>query len=149
MSRRRNRYDQGNFSPTNPEKYIGTYPITYRSSWELTMFRILDAHPEVLNWASESFAIPYFNPLTNKVANYYPDLFVVYNTKSGSKRAEVIEIKPAKEAFLEQAKSKRDKLSYAVNQAKWEAAMQWCHKQGFQFRIMTEQDLFRKPGKKK
>jgi hypothetical protein len=39
------KYSQGEWKPNNPAKYIGKYPITYRSSWELSVFRVLDAHP--------------------------------------------------------------------------------------------------------
>jgi hypothetical protein len=27
-------FKQGKFTPSNPEKYKGTYPIIFRSSWE-------------------------------------------------------------------------------------------------------------------
>lgn len=141
-------YSQGEFTPENPAKYIGTYPILFRSSWEMTFMRVLDKHPNVLQWASESIKIPYFNPLTQKWANYIPDFLIVTVDASGTKKAEMIEIKPLKEAVLEKAKSKKDKLAYAVNEAKWTAAIEWCKKAQINFRVLTEDQLFRRPGQK-
>jgi hypothetical protein len=142
------KYSQGEFTPTNAAKYIGKFPITYRSSWELSLMRVLDMHPNVTQWASESISVPYEHPLTGKWTFYIPDFLVVFTDKHGKKRAEVLEIKPAKEAMVERAKSKKDKLVLAVNQAKWKAAIAWCHKNGLTFRVLTEDQLFRKPGSK-
>lgn len=143
------KYSQGEFTPTNAPKYIGKYPITYRSSWELSLMRVLDRHPNVTQWASESISIPYQNPLTGKWTFYIPDFLIVFTDKNGQKRAELVEVKPAKEAMVERAKSKRDKLVLAVNQAKWQAAMAWCHKNGITFRVLTEDQMFHNPKKKK
>jgi hypothetical protein len=136
------KYSQGEYTPVNPGKYIGKYPIAYRSSWELSVFRVLDAHPNVSQWASESITIPYMHPLTGKWTFYIPDLLIVFTDKNGNKRAELVEIKPAKEAYDDRAKSKRDKAVLAVNKAKWAAAMAWCHKNGLTFRVLTEDQLF-------
>jgi hypothetical protein len=141
------KYSQGEWKPNNPSKYIGKYPITYRSSWELSVFRVLDAHPSVTQWASESISIPYQHPLTGKWHFYIPDLMIVFTDKTGSRRAELVEIKPAKETYIERAKSKKDKATLAINQAKWAAAMAWCHRNGLTFRVLTEDQLF-KNGKK-
>lgn len=142
-------YSQGEFTPTNPSKYIGKYPITYRSSWELSLMRVLDNHPNVTQWASESISIPYEHPLTGKWTFYIPDFLIVFTDKTGKKRAEVVEVKPAKEAMVERAKSKKDKLVLAVNQAKWKAAIAWCHKNGLTFKVLTEEQMFHNPKNKK
>jgi hypothetical protein len=131
------KYSQGQYTPSNPAKYIGKWPISYRSSWELSVFRVLDAHPSVTQWASESISIPYQHPLTGKWHFYIPDLMIIFTDKTGSRRAELVEI----------AKSKKDKATLAINQAKWAAAMAWCHKNGLTFRVLTEDQLF-KNGKK-
>lgn len=142
------KYSQGVFEPKNPGKYIGKSPITYRSSWELSLMRVLDHHPNVTQWASESLSIPYMHPLTGKWTFYIPDFMIVFVDKNGNKRAEMIEVKPAKEAYDDRAKSKKDKLVLAVNKAKWQAAMAWCHKNGLTFRVLTEDQMFHKGGKK-
>jgi len=136
------KYSQGEWRPTKPEKYIGKYPIVYRSSWELSVFRVLDAHPSVTQWASESISIPYKHPLTGKWHFYIPDLMIVFTDKTGQRRAELVEIKPAKETYVERAKSKKDQATLAVNQAKWASAIAWCHKNGLTFRVLTEDQLF-------
>ena len=135
----------GEFVPKNEDKYIGTYPIVYRSGWELAFMHFCDNHPNIINWASESMKIPYKNPLTNRMSIYVPDFFIIYIDKNGKKHGEIIEIKPMKETFQERAKSKYDMLSLAINMAKWEAARLYAKKQGIMFRIMTEDSLFATP----
>ena len=136
------KYSQDEFVPKNPQKLIGNSRPFYRSSWELTVMTLLDQHPNVINWASESVSIPYVNPLTGKQSVFIPDFLVLYKDKSGKQRAELIEVKPSKEAIAENAKSKRDKAALLINTAKWAAAMSWCKKNGISFRILTEADLY-------
>ena len=135
------------FTPKNPEKYKATYPILYRSSWELAVFTKFDLHPNVLQWASESVKIPYQNPITGKFGRYVPDLLVVYVDRNNKKHAELIEIKPMRESILEKAKTKRDKLAVVINTAKWKAAAQFCQKNNLKFRVLTEAQLFQNYGK--
>ena len=136
------KYSQDEFVPKNPQKLIGNAKPFYRSSWELTVMTLLDQHPNVINWASESITIPYTNPLTGKLQTYIPDFFVVYKDKNGQQRAELVEVKPKKEALQENAKSKRDKALLMVNTAKWAAAMTWCKKNGVTFRLLTEDSIY-------
>ena len=44
---------------------------------------------------------------------------------------------------MEGAKSYQDKLSVAVNMAKWAMADQWAKAHGMRFRVITEFDLYR------
>jgi TnsA endonuclease N terminal len=144
------KYSQGQFMPKNPHKILGNATIWYRSSWELTVMNFLDTHPSVIQWASESIRIPYINPLTGKPSQYVPDFMVLYQDKNGKRRAEVVEVKPSKEAIAENAKSKRDKVSLILNTAKWAAAMTFCKKHGMIFRILTENDIYiTKPKRKR
>lgn len=129
------------FTPKNPEKYIGGYPIIARSSWELSVFNQFDQHPYVLKWGSECIAIPYQYPGTKKIRKYYPDL-LVHMQVNGKEVVEVIEIKPLRESVQELAKNANDKKALAVNIAKWQAAEKWCRKQGITFRVMTEADIY-------
>ena len=75
MKQVKTKFSHGKFTPKNPEKYIGTYPISYRSSWELVFMNKCDTHPNIKQWASESIKIPYRNPLTKKHTYYIPDFF--------------------------------------------------------------------------
>lgn len=142
------KYIQQYFEAKNPQKIIGNARPFYRSSWELAMMTFLDSHPSVIQWASESVRIPYTNPLTGKKSQYVPDFLVLYKDKNGKQLAELIEVKPKKEAMLENAKSKRDKAFLMINQAKWAAAMAWCKKNGVTFRLITEDHLFMQKGKR-
>ena len=78
-----------------------------------------------------------------------PDFFVVYKDKSGKKRVELVEVKPAAETYLKEAKSTRHKAALAVNVAKWKAAQEWAARKGITFRVITEYDIFRNPKKKR
>jgi hypothetical protein len=140
---------QGIFTPKNGHKYIGKHKPKYRSGWELTFMTFCDTNKNVTYWASESMAIPYINPVTGKKANYIPDFFVVYQNKYGKQLAEVVEIKPKKQSLIEsKVASARDRMVVAVNHAKWAAAMAYCKAQGFAFRVITEDDLFRNGSRK-
>ena len=77
-----------------------------------------------------------------------PDFLVLYQDKNGKRKAELVEVKPKKEAMLENAKSKRDKAFLLINTAKWAAALTFCKKNGLEFRIITEDQLFKQKGKK-
>jgi hypothetical protein len=142
------KYSQAEFIPKNPEKVMGKKQIFYRSSWELVMMNFLDTHPGVIQWASESIRIPYVNPLTGQRSQYIPDFLILYQDKHGNRQAELVEVKPKKEALMEHAKSQRDKAFLAINTAKFTAAMIWAKKNGLKFTVITEDDLFRQKGKK-
>ncbi len=141
------KFAKGEFVPTNTAKYIGKHPIVYRSSWELTMMRKLDEHPNVLAWASETVSVPYLNPLTNRWSMYIPDFLVVYIDKTGQKHAEIIEVKPMRERPDYQRKagerlSEKTKLAQVVNAAKWAAAVKFCAKNRIAFRVASEDEMF-------
>lgn len=155
--KKEDKYSKDEFHPKNPQKYIGKTPIIYRSSWEFSMMRLFDEHPYVIAWASESISIPYRNPLTGRWSMYIPDFLVVYADKNGSKHAEMIEVKPLKErgaAFGGKNKGRlteRTKYTQVINAAKWQAALEYCAKNGYHFRIASEDEMFawERPKKKK
>jgi len=142
------KYATGKFTVKNRNKYVGRREPTYRSSWEFTFMLFCDNNPNILQWASEPFMIPYRNPFTGKRTVYVPDFMIVYVDRNQKQHAEVIEVKPTREARLESAKSTRDKASLALNIAKWEAAHDWCRNQGIKFRVVTEQDLYANVGRR-
>lgn len=137
------KWAQGVFTPKNPDKYVGTHKPRYRSGWELVFMQFCDNNDGVLKWASEAIKVPYRNPLTGKPTIYVPDFFVVYQNKNGQQIAEIVEIKPKKQSLIESKKaSARDRAVVAVNHAKWAAARAYCQRQGLNFRVITEEDLF-------
>jgi hypothetical protein len=142
-------FAQGIYEVRNPEKYIGNHKPRYRSGWEFTFMQFCDNNKSVLKWASEALVIPYRHPLTGKPTNYIPDFFVVYQNKHGKQIAEVVEIKPKKQSLIEsRVASARDRAVVAINHAKWIAASAYCKQNGFTFRVVTEDDLFRNGSRK-
>lgn len=141
------KFAQGIFKVTNPQKYVGKREPRYRSGWEHAFMRFCDTNDNILQWASESIVIPYRHPLTGRMTNYVPDFLITYRTKNNKMCAEVIEIKPKKQSIIESKASARDRAVVAVNYAKWDAATKWCRRQGLQFRVITEDDIFRNGSK--
>lgn len=137
------KFATGSFLPKNPKKYIGKRPIIYRSSWELPMMKVFDDNPNVLAWASETISIPYRNPLTGKWTYYVPDFFVIYIGKKTKQHCELIEIKPEKEMpTYHGSVSSRTRLVQAINAAKWQAAIAYCIRRNWKFRVINEKELF-------
>jgi hypothetical protein len=144
------KFAQGRFEMKHPEKYVGKKTPLARSSWEFVFMRMLDEHPGVQNWASESIQIPYRDPLTGKHTIYVPDFFINYVDKNGKSHAEVIEVKPQSQTLREKVgKSLYNQEQYIKNLAKWEAAVAWCKQQGIKFRVVNEGDIFHQGGKRK
>jgi hypothetical protein len=138
------KYRQGKYKPRNPEKYSGDPTnIIYRSSYELKFMQYCDLTESVNSWKSEEFFIPYVSPIDNKVHRYFPDFFIKYKNKNL-----VIEIKPQKDLKMPQQNPKVKTKSWAyqvktwlVNEAKWNAAKEWCADRNYEFRILTEKEL--------
>jgi hypothetical protein len=147
MNRKRvSKFKQGIFKPQHPQKYCGTHPILYRSSYELKYFRWCDHNPAVIKWGSESIIIPYQNPLTGRVSRYFVDSNITVKTKTGELKKFLIEIKP----FIQTQPPKptrntksllRRQAEYVKNRAKWAAAEEWSKKKGYEFTILTEKHL--------
>lgn len=136
------KFHQGPYTVKNPEKYVGKGKPRFRSSWELTFMMFLDNNDQILQWASESIAIPYRHPLTGKMTQYIPDFLITYRTKDNQMRAELIEIKPKKQSILEAKMKDRDRAIVAINYCKWDAAQKWCKRQGISFRVINEDQIY-------
>ena len=141
------KYRQGIFRPLHPEKYKGTFPIFTRSSWEMKACRFFDHNPNVISWGSESVIIPYQNPLTGRVSRYFTDFDIVMKDKQGDLKKFLIEIKPYSQTLPPVQKNRKTKTliyqqaEYVKNQAKWQAATQWCNQRNHSFVILTEKQL--------
>lgn len=136
------------FTPQNKEKYKGRTPIIARSSYEIKYMNYLDKTDSVIEWASEPMPIMYFNPIKNKACRYYPDFLIQYKDNNGNLIKEMIEIKPYKQTIPPVLSSKKRKstiliesTNWAINKAKWEAAIKYCAQRGIKFRILTEREL--------
>jgi hypothetical protein len=141
-------YTQGIYQPLNPLKYKGSIPIIYRSKLELISMRYLDKNNNILTWGSESVVIPYQSPKDGKVHKYFVDLVASLKDKTGKIQKLLIEVKPEKQTRPPTITNKKkqstmlyEKVTWAVNQAKWDAARQWCKKNGYTFLILNEKHL--------
>jgi hypothetical protein len=142
------KYTQGFFKPKYPEKYKGDPTnIVYRSGYELKLMLYLDNRKEIITWASEELSIPYRSPIDNKIHRYFPDFIVSKINSKGMKETILIEVKPLKFTTEPKKKAKITKSyltevkNWGVNQAKWEAAEQYCNDRGWSFKIFTEKEL--------
>ncbi len=137
----------GKFIPKNPNKYNGdANNIIYRSSWEVRVMKYLDEHPNVLWWASEELAIPYRNPIDQKMHRYFPDFIVKIKRKDNTVMTYILEIKPEHQTKMPVKRKKTQKFinetaTYAINQEKWRAADIFCQEHGWQFKVITEKEL--------
>jgi hypothetical protein len=137
------KFAKGKFTPKYPEKYIGLKTPTYRSSWEWAFMNFCDSNPSIQRWASEAVRIPYRNPLTGRQTIYVPDFLIQYVDKKNKLLTEIIEIKPSNQQLIEKVgRNTARATAYAINQAKWAAATQWCKNAGLTFRVLNETDIF-------
>lgn len=139
---------KGYFKPRNPQKYSGDPTnIIYRSSWELRFMDYLDRHPEVVQWASEEFCIPYRSPVDSRIHRYFPDFKIKKKLPNGETQTIVIEIKPLYQSVPPEKNKKptkkyiREVMTYGINEAKWKAAQQFCESRKWKFMVMTEKEL--------
>ena len=146
-----NKKNVSEFIPKNPKKYCGKYPIIIRSSWERMYAQFLDMTPAIIKWSSESIFIKYYCSIQQRMRRYYPDFYQLVLEKDGKYKEYIVEIKPAKETKPPRKTGKKSKKTlmhqqstYITNQAKFEAANEYCYKMGFKFKIITEQELFNK-----
>ena len=136
------RWAQGIYEIINSSKYVGRRRPRYRSGWELSFMKFCDTNDHVLQWASESIAIPYRHPITGKMTQYIPDFLITYRNRDNTMRAELIEIKPKSQSVIESKMNSRDRAVVAINYAKWHQATLWARKNGLSFRVITENDMF-------
>jgi L-2-hydroxyglutarate oxidase LhgO len=130
------------FTPKNTKKYVGNpTKIVCRSLWERRVCKFLDETPNILKWSFEEIIVPYMNPLDKKIHNYYPDFMVQFKDKTGIK-SWMIEVKPKKQTYLKENASKKEKITWIVNNAKWEAAKKYCELNNIEFKLLTEKELF-------
>ena len=136
------------YYPEYPRKYKGNpNNIICRSSWERKFCRWCDLNENVLEWGSEEFWIPYKSPVDNRVHRYFPDFIIKVKEKTGELKTYIIEVKPKKQTVPPKQKSRVTKSyinevkTYAINQAKWKAADEFCKDRLIEFKIITEDEL--------
>lgn len=139
---------KGKFIPRNVSKYRGDYRnIIYRSSWELKFMKYCDLNKNILEWGSEEIVIPYRSPVDNRVHRYFVDFYMKVKDINGNIQKYLIEVKPKKQTKEPKPQKKMTKryiyevTEYAKNQAKWEAAKDFCDDRNYKFMIITEDEL--------
>lgn len=139
---------KGKFIPKNPQKYKGDpNNIIYRSGWELRVMKWLDTNSNIIEWQSEEIAIPYISPVDNRYHRYFPDFLIKVRLPDNSIKTIMIEVKPSsqtKEPTPQKRKTKKyitEVITWGVNYSKWEAAKEYCADRGWNFQIITENEL--------
>lgn len=136
------------YSIQNPSKYIGNPDnIICRSLWERRVCKYMDENKNVIRWGSEELAIPYYSPVDKKNHRYFPDFIAEIKAKDGEVKTYVIEVKPKKQTKPPKKPKRKTKsylhecMTYTVNEAKWKSAKKLCQNKGWDFIILTEDNI--------
>jgi len=139
---------KGKYQLKNPSKYKGNPTLViYRSLWERSYMKKLDLNENILEWSSEEIALPYKSPLDDRIHKYYPDFYVKERLSDGTIKKYIVEIKPKKQTLEPKVPKRKTKgylyevMEYAKNQSKWNSAREYCKDHGYEFKILTEEDL--------
>ena len=138
----------GRFRPSYPGKYKGDPTnIIYRSLWERKFMVWCDKNENILEWGSEEIIIPYRSPVDGRVHRYFPDFYIRARTRQGGVEKFIIEVKPKAQCAPPKKPQRQTKRyitevkTYAVNEAKWKAAKEFCDDRMMKFMILTEREL--------
>lgn len=111
--------------------------------------RWCDENPNVITWSSEELSIPYLCPTDRRNHRYFPDFYMKVKQSNGTHKRFIIEVKPKAQCKEPVKNPKRrtkkwfnEVVTYAVNQAKWKSATEYCENQGMEFKVLTEDHLF-------
>ena len=136
------------YKPIHPKKYQGNpNNIICRSSWERKFCQWCDRKENVISWASEEISIPYVSPKDNRIHRYYPDFLIKVKEYNNRIQTYVVEVKPKNQTLPPKPRKRVTKsyiyecTTYAVNQAKWKAASEFCKDNRINFKIVTEDEL--------
>lgn len=141
-------YHKRKYTPIHPQKYKGDpTDIVMRSSWETKFAVWCDHNPSILEWSSETTIIPYKCPTDDKWHRYFTDFKIKVRDKDGRSKVYIVEIKPDKQTRPPQAPQRKTRrylqevMTWGKNEAKWEAAKEYCTDRGWEFIILTEYQL--------
>jgi len=140
---------RGLYKPKNPLKYIGDISnITYRSLWERKFMVFCDTTNSVVKWASEEIIVPYIYSIDKKMHKYYVDFVMQLLEKDGKLKTYMIEIKPYIQT-IEPKKRKctkkyiKELVEWEKNQSKWLYASEYAKEKNWEFKVLTEKELFK------
>jgi len=140
--------NSGKYFINNKTKYRGNpSKVTYRSSWELYVMKMLDFHPNVKWWSSEETIVPYMSKADGKRRRYFMDFTICWDDGT----IQLWEVKPLKETRPPRPPSKmtvkakqrfmKEIYQWQVNQDKWKTTVDLCERKGWAFKIVTEDAL--------
>ena len=139
---------RGKYYPSFPRKYKGDPTnIIYRSLWERKFMVYCDKNTKILEWGSEEIALPYISPHDSRVHRYFPDFYIKVQENTGKIKRYLIEVKPLKQTVRPKKPKRqtkgyiREAFEYARNQAKWNAAREYCADRMWEFKVITEKEL--------
>lgn len=143
------KYKSGYYKPINENKYVGQYPIIYRSGWEYKFCLLCDQNKSIVKWASEPIEIKYVDLNDNKTHRYYPDFLIAIESENGLKKY-VIEVKPLKDLTKPKEPKrktqkaiksyKRQTTVYIKNVSKMRAAKKYCADRNWEYIYVTEKN---------
>ena len=102
-----------------------------------------DSHPDIIQWGSEEFSIPYRSPIDGKIHRYFPDFWI----KKKDNSVMVVEVKPRSQTIQPNPQKKMTRRyinevrTWGINSAKWKAAKAFCDDRNWRFIIMDEYSL--------
>lgn len=144
---RKKPFKQGYYNPLYPQKYKGTLPIIYRSSWEYKVCKFLDESNYVIKWGSECLKIPYYSIIDDKQHEYFPDFYFEYKSGDIVKKY-VVEVKPKKDITMPIKPNSNNKKDvdaynkaakiYIKNMEKVRACKKYCELNNMIFKFVTE-----------
>jgi hypothetical protein len=141
------KFKTGSFSPQNKDKYKGTYPIIFRSSWEQKLMMYLDRCESCISWGSESTIVHYHFAGRNR--RYMIDFSASFKNRDSKIQKYLIEVKPEKEKYPPKQTPNKKNITYLkelrayqMNSAKWESAQAFAKTKGYKFIVLTEKNLF-------
>jgi hypothetical protein len=109
-----------------------------------------DENSSVIEWSSEEVIVPYVSPIDGKFHRYFVDFYVKVKSTDEKTKVYLIEVKPKSQTKQpEPPKTKKTSKSkiaemrnWIINNAKWSAARSLCEDKGWEFKILTEENLF-------
>jgi hypothetical protein len=141
-------FHKRSFKPVFAEKYAGDPTnIIMRSSWETRFAMWCDRNPNVVKWSSEETVVPYRCPTDNLIHRYFVDFKIQVKTKDNTLKTYLIEVKPEKQTIPPEYPGRQtqryiqESFMYIKNQAKWAAARSFAKDRGWEFKIITENEL--------
>ena len=107
-----------------------------------------DTSENILKWSSEEIAIPYYFHIDKKMHKYFVDFVIQVKEQNNAIKTYLVEIKPLAQTMrpVKRKTTKkylREILEWEKNKSKWQSAIQYAKEKNWEFKILTEKDLFK------